>query len=143
MAREVQKRQGFLGIAEHTLPHPVEVTFEEVASGIPLSRLRVSHLTQTFSEHSQAPPEREAAWKKALGEQALPWHLVPQKVHHPALSSKDTNAALRLLAARYATSQSWRHARMAKTDFHTWLAAPTSVWPKSYVFSSYCDGIYR
>ena len=94
-AREVLRWKGVLGIAENTYPHPAGVTFEEVTSGRPLSRLRVSHLTQAFVEHSQAPPSYETAWEKALKEESLPWPLVRQKIHHLALSPKDEKLLLR------------------------------------------------
>ena len=96
-AREVLRWQGVLGIAENTYPHPEGVTFEEVTSGRPICKLRVSHLTQAFIEHSQAPPNYEAAWEKALDEEDIPWHLVRHRIHHPAVSPKDKKPALRIL----------------------------------------------
>ena len=41
-AREVLRWKGVIGIAENAYPHPEGVTFEEVTSGRPLSKLRVS-----------------------------------------------------------------------------------------------------
>ena len=109
-AREVLRWKGVLGIAENTYPHPEGVTFEEVTSGRPLSKLRVSHLTQAFVEHSQHPPNYEAAWERALGEESLPWHLVRQRIHHPALSPKDKKPSLRILH-RSLYTRTWKDPR--------------------------------
>lgn len=77
-AREIIRWKGLLSTAENTYPQPAGFTVEEVASGRPLNKLKVSHLTKAFIEHSQAHHKYEAAWEEALGEEVLPWQLVTQ-----------------------------------------------------------------
>lgn len=53
--------------------HPISevVTFEDAAKGKPLSKLRVTHLTQALIEHNKALPRSDVNFKKALGERGL------------------------------------------------------------------------
>lgn len=79
-AREVRKWKGMSGIfAENNYPDPEGMTFEEVATDEPLSKLRLIHLTQAFIELCQTSPRGHGNCENALGGEGLPWHLVQGK----------------------------------------------------------------
>ena len=76
------------------------MTFKEVVSATPLSRLTVKLLTRAFIGYAAAPPRAQAVWEKRLGEHGLPWHLIWGISRHPALTPKDRKASLRILHRR-------------------------------------------
>ena len=99
-ARPLRYWKGVLGIAENIYPHPKGITFKEVVTATPLSKLTVKLLTRAFIEYATAPPRAQAMWEKRLGESDLPWHLVWGISRHPALTPKDRKASLRILHRR-------------------------------------------
>ena len=104
--REVLWWHGVVGIAEATYPHPQGWTFAELETPIPLHKLRMRHLTTAFRNGTTVPPSCRRAWETALGVEGLPWHLIYQRLYHPALTSRDRKNNLRILN-RSLSTRSW------------------------------------
>ena len=87
--REVLWWHGVVGIAEATYPHPQGWTFAELETPIPLHKIRIRHLTTAFRNSTTVLPSCRRGWEAALKIEGLPWHLVYQRLYHPALTSRD------------------------------------------------------
>ena len=104
--REVLWWHGVVGIAEATYPHPQGWTFAELETPIPLHKIRIRHLTTAFRNSTTVLPSCRRGWEAALQIEGLPWHLVYQRLYHPALTSRDRKNNMRILN-RSLSTRSW------------------------------------
>jgi hypothetical protein len=104
--REVLWWHGVVGIAEATHPHPQGWTFAELETPIPLHKILVRHLTTAFRNSTTVLPSCRRGWEAALQIEGLPWHLVYQRLYHPALTSRDRKNNMRILN-RSLSTRSW------------------------------------
>jgi hypothetical protein len=69
----------------------------ETSSPWPWPHIRIRHLTAAFRNLTTVPPSCRRGWETALGLEGLPWHLINQRLYHPALTSRDRKNNLRIL----------------------------------------------
>eukprot|EP00966_Prymnesium_polylepis_P104521 2421016-Prymnesium_polylepis.1 len=59
--------------------------------------LSIRHLTIAFRNSTTVLPSCRKGWEDALKIEGLSWHLVYQRIYHPALTSRDRKNNMRIL----------------------------------------------